>query len=269
MSRPIISSVHNQRIKDVAKLRDRRQRGKQQRTLIDGEREIERAFQTGFPIADVFFCEAPCQEARHGALVERLEAAGISVLGCTPEVFAKIAFGERAEGLVAVAETPQRSLADLALPPHALVAVLVSLEKPGNVGAVLRSADAAGVGAVIVVDGGTDLFNPNTIRASLGTIFTVPVCEATTSEALKWLRDGSYCMVAARVDGARSYADANYRGATAIILGSESDGLPKAWQEPDIAAIQLPMLGMADSLNVSATAAVLFYEALRQRTHAG
>lgn len=266
MPRPVITSVQNQRIKGAAKLRDRRQREKQRRTLIDGDREIERAFQAGFNLLEVFVCDAPCHEARHGPLVERLESAGVNVIGCTPEVFSKLAFGERADGLVAVADTPVAVLTDLALPPQSLVAVLVSLEKPGNVGAVLRSADAAGVNAVIVADGGTDLFNPNTIRASLGTIFTVPVCAASGAATIDWLRTGGYRMFAARVDGAIDYTHANFNGPTAIILGSESEGLPKAWHATDITAIRLPMQGIADSLNVSATAAVLFYEALRQRS---
>lgn len=267
MTRPVITSVQNQRVKDAARLRDRRQREKQGRTLIDGGREIERAFRSGIEILEVFLCDGFCHENAHQTLINALEDARIPVLGCSPEVFAKVSFGERAEGVVAVATTPHRTLADLTVTAPRLVAVLVGLEKPGNVGAVLRSADAAGVSAVIIADGCTDLFNPNAIRASLGTIFAVPVCEATSQETLAWLRSHKFRMFAARVDGAIDYTRADFREPAAIILGSESEGLPSDWQGSDITAIQLPMRGIADSLNVSATAAVLFYEVVRQRRH--
>jgi TrmH family RNA methyltransferase len=144
--------------------------------------------------------------------------------------------------------------------------VLEGIQKPGNVGAVLRSADAAGVHALIVADGGTDLYNPNAIRASLGTIFTVPVCSATTSDTLAWLRRHGVPMFAAQVDAERLYTEVDFRGPSAIVLGSEASGLSEAWFGTEATAIKLPMLGAADSLNVSAAAAVLFYEALRQRS---
>jgi TrmH family RNA methyltransferase len=146
------------------------------------------------------------------------------------------------------------------------VAVLEGVEKPGNAGAVLRSADAAGVSAVIVADARTDLFNPNAIRASLGAIFSLPVCEATSADALAWLRQRRFAVFAARVDGAVPYTQADYRGPAAIVLGSEAAGLSPVWTGDDIQAVRLPMLGVVDSLNVSAAAAVLFYEARRQRT---
>ena len=266
MARPVITSVHNQRVKDAAKLRERRQREKQGRTLIDGGREIERAHQAGIELVEVYVCDGFCYENQFQSIVEALQNSRVPVLNCTPEVFTKVAYGERADGIVAVAATPRRSLDDLKLTSSALVAVLVGLEKPGNVGAVLRSADAAGVAAVIVADGGTDLYNPNSIRASLGTIFSLPMCDATTAETFSWLRANNVRMYAARVDGALDYTAADFSGSSAIILGSEKAGLPIEWQGNDISCIKLPMLGVADSLNVSATAAVLFYEALRQRS---
>jgi TrmH family RNA methyltransferase len=197
--------------------------------------------------------------------VEELRQRGARILTTAPNVFAKIAFGERNEGLVAVAKTPQRTLAALEMPDNPLVAVLENLEKPGNVGAVLRTADAAGVSAVIVADGGTDLYNPNAIRASLGAIFTVPVCAASSTETLAWLKQRGLAIFAARVDGAVDYAAASYRGPTAIVLGSEAHGLSRTWRGSGVSGIKLPMRGVVDSLNVSATAAVLFYEAMRQR----
>lgn len=265
MNRPIITSVQNQRIKDAAKLRERRQREKQGRTLIDGAREIERALEAGLELVEVFVCDGFCYENRFQPILDNLSETRVTVLGCTPEVFAKVAYGERADGIVAVAAPPHRSLKDLeiAIPP--LIAVLVGVEKPGNIGAVLRSADAAGVAAVIVADGRTDLFNPNCIRASLGTIFTQNVCTASSAETLDWLRSRNFKLFTARVEAEMDYTEADFRGSAAVIFGSEATGLASEWAGEDIAAIKLPMHGAADSLNVSATAAVLFYEALRQR----
>jgi TrmH family RNA methyltransferase len=197
-------------------------------------------------------------------------------------VFAKLAFGARAEGVVGVARTPDTSLATLTRHldegPGVLIAVLEGVEKPGNLGAVLRSADAAGVSALIVADGGTDLYNPAAIRASLGTIFTVPVCAVSSQDAIAWLHARNLAIYAARLDAALTYTEADFTRPCAIVLGSEASGLTERWGAPEptksphatstastITPIRIPMRGVADSLNVSAAAAVLFYEAMRQR----
>jgi TrmH family RNA methyltransferase len=164
-----------------------------------------------------------------------------------------------------VADLPKPVLETLKLPENPLVAVLEGVEKPGNVGAVLRSADGAGVSALLTADARTDLFNPNAIRASLGTIFTMPVCQAAASDVLAWLRAQHLQILAARVEGSVPYTEVDYRRPTAIVLGNEAEGLTDLWSADDITAIQLPMLGIADSLNVSTAAAILFYEARRQR----
>jgi TrmH family RNA methyltransferase len=145
------------------------------------------------------------------------------------------------------------------------VAVLERVEKPGNLGAVLRSADGAGVSALILADPVADPFNPNVVRASLGTVFTVPLAQAPGAEVLGWLRRHGIRIVAARVDAARDHTGTDMRGPLAFVLGSEAEGLSAIWSGEDVSAVHIPMLGMADSLNVSATAAILFYEALRQR----
>jgi TrmH family RNA methyltransferase len=258
--------VQNPRIKAAAKLRERRTRDQLGHCLIDGAREIERAWQANVRLLEIFVCEELCHTSAAADLIARLSAAAAANLDqVTPPVFAKLAYGERAEGIIAVAETPRRALGDLKLPPDALVAVVEGCEKPGNLGAIVRSADGAGVAAVIAADPRTDLYNPNAIRASLGTIFALPLCAATSAETLHWLRERNAEIFAARVDGARLYTAANFRPMSAIVLGSEARGLSEVWQGPDITPIQLPMLGCADSLNVAATAAVLFYEAARQR----
>ncbi len=181
------------------------------------------------------------------------------------DVFDKMAFGQRHDGVLAVAAAPKRSLADLRPRGEGLIAIVEGLEKPGNVGAVLRSADGAGVAAVIVADPATDLYNPNCIRASLGTVFSMPVCAATAAETLDWLHKRGRRIFAARSDAELPYTEAALGQNAAVVLGSEAFGLSGTWQAADVTPIKLPMLGRADSLNVSATAAVLFYEALRQR----
>lgn len=234
--------------------------------MIDGARELARAMAANVAVRDVFVCPALCRSEESRRLLETLSTSGTAVLEVTEAVFAKIAFGERAEGVLGIAATPSTSLDDLTLPENPLVAVLEGVEKPGNIGAVLRSADGAGLSAVVVADPRTDLFNPNAIRASLGTIFSVPVAAAAGSEVLAWLRHRSLQILAARVEGAVSYTAVDYRRPTAIVLGSEAHGLTPIWTGADVRPIALPMFGAADSLNVSAAAAVLFYEALRQRT---
>jgi TrmH family RNA methyltransferase len=261
-----ITSLHNPRIKQAARLRDRRQRDKQGRFVIDGTRELLRAIEAGLVLDEVFVCEPLCHSDDALRALDRLQHSAAAVDRVTPAVFEKLAFGQRLEGLLAVAKTPHRSLADLRLPPNALVAVLEGIEKPGNIGAVLRSADGAGVAAVIVADGMTDLYNPNAIRASMGTLFTLPVATASSSETVAWLRQRQLQIFAAWVDAPQLYTSVDYRGPSAIVLGGEAHGLSPAWQATEIQRVGLPMQGVADSLNVSAAAAVLFYEALRQRT---
>jgi TrmH family RNA methyltransferase len=260
-----ISSVANPRVKSAARLRERRGRDEQGRIIIDGVREIGRALGAGVQLGELFYFEQLCQDDEHRTLLTQAKQAGTVLFSVTPHVMEKLAFGHRVEGVVAVAQPPKRTLLDLPLASDSLIAVVEGVEKPGNLGAILRTADAAGVSALILADGGTDLYNPNAIRASLGAIFTVPVCQAASTATLDWLRLHSFRILAARVDGAIDYAAADYRGRVAIVLGSEAHGLSAAWNDGGTASLKLPMLGTVDSLNLSATAAVLCYEALRQR----
>jgi TrmH family RNA methyltransferase len=260
-----ITSLQNQRIKDAVKLRDRRGRQKQQRIIIDGTREIRRALAAQIAWEEAFVCHTRLRSGDE-EVVGMLRAAGAEVCSVSPAVFDKLAFGERAEGIVAIAQTPQRSLAAIELPTSPLVAVVETVEKPGNVGAIMRTADAAGVSAVLVADAGTDLFNPNALRASQGAIFSLSIAAASSAEIRQWLRANELAIYAARVDGAIDYRAADFRGPAAIVLGSEAEGLSDAWRASDITGVRLPMHGVVDSLNVSVTAGVLFYEALRQRS---
>lgn len=260
-----ITSVNNPRVKEAMRLRDRRGRDRQGRIIIDGLRECLRAIGAGLNHGELFLCPEHLDEQQLTTINETLGDSPVHLTRVTDEVFRKIAFGNRAEGVILVTPRPDTALQDLPLGTHPLVAVLEHVEKPGNLGAVIRSADAAGVSAVVVVDGGTDLYNPNAIRASLGAIFQMPIAAGTADETIEWLRRRDITMFATRVDGAVNYTNVDFCKPAAIVLGSESLGLTDRWRDDDMQAITVPMLGIVDSLNVSATAAVLFYEAVRQR----
>ncbi len=264
MSEPI-RSLQNARIKGAVKLRDRRGRQKQGRIIIEGIREIACALGSGIGPVELFVNEAQIESTEVRDLIERARSVGSEIVEVTSQVFEKISFGRRLEGVIAIAETPRRNLAAIQLPEFPFVAVLDSLEKPGNVGAALRSADGAGVDAVVISDPLTDLFNPNTIRASLGTVFTMPVCCAPAAEVADWLVENSLTVMTADAEGQVDYFDADFRQPSAVVLGSEAHGLSEFWRGVPSQKIRLSMHGAADSLNVSATAAVLFYEAYRQR----
>lgn len=269
MSQPPITSARNPRIAAAHALRERRAREASGLTLVDGARETLRALQAGVPVVTVFVC-APLVHGEEGRrLLAALDAGagggGAERVDIGPAAHDRLAYGDRRDGIVAVVRPSRRALDDLVLAAPPLVAVLEGVQKPGNVGAILRTADAAGLDAVIVADAATDLFNPNTIRASLGTIFSVPVVAAAAGDVLAWIAARGLAAVVARVDATRAYTDMDYRRGTALVLGSEAAGLTDAWRGPRVTAVRLPMLGLADSLSVSAAAAVLFYEARRQR----
>ena len=260
-----LASPTNPRIKAVARLRDRRERDSTGLTVVDGAREVRRALDSGVEVVEAFVCEPLLAGEDARAALDILATAHIPVTTTTETAFAKIAFGDRAEGLLAVVRAPSRRLDDLALPDDPLLIVVEGVEKPGNVGAVLRSADGAGADALIAASPRTDLVNPNAIRASAGTIFSIPVAEAATPDVQAWLRGRDVRIVAAHVEAERLYTDADLTGSIALALGSETDGLTDAWDATDIESVRLPMHGVADSLNVSVSAAVLLYEARRQR----
>lgn len=267
----MITSRKNPRLKAAAELRESRVRRRANRFLIDGARETLRAMRSEIVVETLFVCREWCVSPEAAEVLKlvadnRLAFQG-EVLEVAAAVFPVLAFGDRHDGVVAVAVTPARTLAELKLSAQPLVGVIAGIEKPGNVGAVLRSADGAGLDALIVAGGNSDLFNPNAIRASLGTIFSVPVVAADEAETLAWLRSQNLRLVAAILgDDSREYTRVDLRPPTAIVLGSEAEGLGPLWRnQPDIQPIAIPMRGIADSLNISNAAAVLFYEALRQR----
>ena len=264
-SSPALASPSNPRIKSIARLRDRRGRESTGLTLVDGAREVRRALEAGVEVTEAFVCEPLLAGEDARTALDALAAGNVSVTTTTEAAFAKIAFGDRAEGIVAVVRAPSLKLADLRLPDDPLVVVVEGVEKPGNVGAVLRSVDGAGADGLIAASPRTDLANPNVIRASAGTIFAVPLAAAPSDEVLAWIREHGLRVVAARVDAERPYTDADLTGPLALVLGSETDGLTATWRVDGVEAVRLPMHGVADSLNVSVSAAILLYEARRQR----
>lgn len=269
-----IDSPANPRIKAAVALRDRRGRVAAGLTLVDGGRECLRVMEAGAAVETAFVSRALVTGREARRVVEKVEqsfgpyGAGIDLVEVGERAFERLAFGDRADGVVLVVRIPSRALEDLALPDAPLVVVTEDVEKPGNLGAILRTADAVAADAVIAA-GGTDLYNPNVIRASIGTVFSLQVVAAPAADVAGWLRERGIRVVASRVDAARLHVESDLTGPVALVLGSEADGLSDAWRGPDIEGIRLPMLGAADSLNVSAAGAVLLYEAWRQRRGGG
>lgn len=262
---PTITSLQNERVKTAVKLRQRSHRDASGLMLIEGYREILRAIENGHPLGELFYCPDLFQGQNNQALLDRAAAAGATLLGCAPHVFEKLSYRDRPDGLLATAPQLRRGLADLALGPAPLLVVAEAIEKPGNLGTILRSADAAGVDAVIVCDRCTDVNNPNVVRASIGTVFSVPVAETTSAEALAALRERGVQIVAATPHAERLYSDVDLTRATAIVVGTEQYGLSETWMKQADTGVRIPMLGQADSLNVAAATTILLYEAARQR----
>lgn len=261
---PPVSSPANPRIRAALALRDRRAREEAGLTLVDGVRELARALAAGAAPVEVFADPERLDEAGLG-VVDAARCAGGLVYQTSGRALGRLAYGDRPDGIVATVRIPELSLASLALPAEPLVVVLEAVEKPGNLGAVLRSADGAGADALILADPRTDPFNPNAVRASLGAVFAVPLAAGSSEEVRADLARRGVSLVTARVDAEALYTDADLTGPLAIVLGSEADGLTDRWPSPPAREVRLPMLGVGDSLNVSVAAAVLLYEARRQR----
>ena len=265
-----VSSRQNPRFKATLALRDARERRARGRIIVDGAREIGRALDAGVALHETWIATERIRSDEAHAVLPRVASAA-DLIETTPELLARLAYGDRDEGLVAVFERPSTVLATVAarLPERPLIAVMEQVEKPGNLGALLRSADGAGVDAVIAADPVSDIWNPNAIRASLGTIFSTHVAACTSVEALAFLRQHEIAVMAARVEGASDYDAVDLTGSVALVVGAETAGLTETWTGEGVTPIAIPMAGLADSLNVSASAAVLFYEARRQRRAAG
>ncbi len=260
-----LTSLQNPRVKDVVRLQKRPHRDEQDLLLVEGYRELKRMLDNGRQPLALFYAPTYFQGENEPALIERCAAAGAELFECTDEVFLKMAYRDRPEGLLALAPQVHGSLADLRLPERPLLLIAESIEKPGNLGSLLRSADAAGVHAVIVCDRCTDINNPNVVRSSVGTLFSLPVIEATSEEALAWLKERGIRILAATPRGPKDYTEADMTQGVAIVVGTEKFGLSEAWMQRAGEQVRIPMLGQIDSLNVACATTILLYEAVRQR----
>jgi TrmH family RNA methyltransferase len=263
---PIITSAANPTVKALRGLRDRADRDDRGLFLIEGYRAVTRALDCNFHLEALYICPDWYLGQNEPTVVERTRAAGARIVQLGKDAFAKCAYRDRPEGLLGVGRQWRTRLIDIKLPDNPFLIVVEAIEKPGNLGTILRSADATGADAVIVCDAVTDLFNPNVVRASTGTLFRVPTVVTTTADTLAFLRERHVQSVAAVVQATTNYTAIDYRHATAIVMGSEQFGLSPAWQQAATQPVRLPMLGLADSLNVSAATVVIAYEVLRQRT---
>ena len=234
------------------------QRRKEQLIVVEGMRELSHCINAGFTIETVFYCATLLNN-------EELPKIKAELVEVTPQVYEKIAYRGSTEGVMAIVKPRQITLNDLELGDDPLIVVLEGVEKPGNIGAVLRSADAAQATAVIVCDPLTDLYNPNLIRSSIGAIFTVPCVACSSDECIKFLKERNFKILTAQLQDSELYYNTTMRGSTAIVMGTESTGLTQEWREAATAHIRIPMRGALDSLNVSVSAAILLFEAVRQR----
>ena len=265
MEESIITSTQNAKVKHVVALQQKSaQRRKEGLFVVEGRRELMHCLEAGYEIAECFVLDKLADIADLAPLGS-LESLGSLVSLVSPQVYEKMAYRGSTEGVIAVVRERQRSLEDLQLSASPLIIVLERVEKPGNLGAVLRSADAAKADAVIICDPLTDLYNPNLIRSSIGAIFSVP-CVACSSEAcITFLKAHGIQILTAQLQDSSLYYDTDMLGGTAIVMGTESTGLTDVWRQAADAHIRIPMLGQLDSLNVSVSAAILLFEAVRQR----
>jgi len=260
-----LSSPANPRVKQVVRLGQRSHRDESGLMLIEGYRAMKRAIDSGIRPVQVFFSEAWFQGENEPALLDQCAASQPEFFSCTKEVFAKMAYRERPEGLLMLAPLLHRTLAELPTGPGGLFVIAQSIEKPGNLGTILRSADAAGAHGVIVCDRCTDIHNPNVIRASTGVIFSLPVVEAPSEDVLAWLQTHGIQTVAASPHAQPFYTEVDYTRSTALIVGAEQYGLTDFWMRSAGVQVRIPMLGKADSLNVASATTILLFEAVRQR----
>lgn len=281
-----ITSAQNPKIKNLLLLQEKsRARREQGLFVVEGRRELEHCIEAGYSVRTIFVCPEICGELTAEGVVSQISghprpdkrdgpagaantipSAGMSLFIEIPEaLYRKVAYRESTEGIIAEVEYKERTLSDLQLPDNPLVMVLESVEKPGNLGAVLRSADAAGADAVLICDPLTDLYNPNLIRASIGAVFTVPTVACSSEDAIAFLQGRGIQILTAQLQDSSLYYDVDMRRGTALVMGTESTGLTDQWRKAASAHIRIPMLGRLDSLNVSVSAAILLFEAVRQR----
>lgn len=258
-----ITSRHNPRIKQLLKLQKHQERAQEGLFLIEGIKEIEKAIAAKYLIQNAFYCPQIISKQELKSLIGM--QTGMALFEVSPDVFKKIAYRENSGGVVLVAKSKMHLSTELVSSKNPLYLVLEGVEKPGNLGAIYRTADAAGVDAILIADKKTDLYNPNTIRASLGCVFTVPTVIGTNAELLKMLNTNHIQILSTYLEASVPYHTVDFKIPSAIVMGTEATGITRDWINASAANIIIPMKGMADSMNVSVSTAIVVFEAMRQR----
>lgn len=258
-----ITSLQNPKIKNIAKLGKAKERKSQNLFVLEGARELSLALSVGYIIDSIFICPELFSKSEYPHVLDTIDSH--LQYEVSQQVFEKIAYREGSDGIIALVRPKSHQLSDLILKEKPFIIILEAVEKPGNLGAILRTADAAQADAVIICDPLTDVYNPNAIRSSIGCVFTVPVAVCTSHEALDWLKKNNIQSFAAELETSDWYHNADYTSASAIVMGTEADGLTSFWLNNADHRIKIPMRGKIDSLNVSVSTAVITFEAMRQR----
>ena len=270
MKTETITSAQNQKIRTLLTLYEKsRARREAGLFVVEGRRELEHSLDAGFVPRTLFVCREIISDTDLERIVRKADRLqdreGLQIIEIPAALYEKTAYRGGTEGVIAEVEWKERGLKDIRLGEKPLIMVLEAVEKPGNLGAVLRSADAAGADAVIICDPLTDLYNPNLIRASIGAVFSRQVATATSEDTVRWLKKNGIKILTAQLQDSEWYYAEDMRGGVAIVMGTEATGLTDFWRKSADAHIKIPMLGQLDSLNVSVSAAILLYEAVRQR----
>jgi RNA methyltransferase, TrmH family len=263
-----LSSTQNPKVKQLINLRERSVREDSDQFIIEGYRELFRATSAGRKITFLFICPQLFLGSNEHALIQKIRDQGAQVFECTDKVFRKVSYRDRPDGLLAIAPQQHLALSDMDRyfkNQNPFLVIAEAIEKPGNLGTILRSSDAVGVDALIVCDRCTDIHNPNVVRASVGTLFTIPVIEAKGKETLHWVKDHKISILAATPHAQAEYTEVDMTIPLAIVVGTEQVGLSDLWMQNADIQVRIPMHGVADSLNVAMATTLLLYEAIRQR----
>ncbi len=260
-----VTSPRNDQVKNLVRLREGRHRRRQSKYIIEGRRELQRALEKNAAIEKIYFAQEFFRHEGELRLLQKAFSHGIPLCRFSRPVFDKAARREGPDGLLAVAPMRNTKLEELQLSAHPLIPVVEGAEKPGNLGALIRGADAAGADAVIAAGPVTDIFNPNLIRASQGSFFALPVVAADNESVKRWLEEKHIAAIAATPDAKMTLWETDMTGPAALLFGAEQSGLSEFWLTSASARASIPMSGQADSLNLSVSAALFLFEALRQR----
>jgi TrmH family RNA methyltransferase len=259
-----ITSSQNPYIKSLIQLQEKAKARKQSGTfLIEGIREIELAVKGNYQIETVLFCPELHDKSFNLSIFQSFNK--LELIEISKEVYQKLAYRDTTEGIIAVAKTKSLELSQLQLPENPLILVMEGIEKPGNIGAMLRTCDAANIDAVIISNSKTDLYNPNIVRSSVGCLFTNQIATATTNETISFLKQKNIAVFCATLQNSNPYHIENYTIPTALVVGTEATGVSQTWRDNATQNIVIPMQGIIDSMNVSVAAAILLFEAKRQR----